>query len=641
MEENINNNSNLNKIIFSNGNNKEAWKDLIYEINSDNLNSNNNIISKLKSFLIEKKNIEITLDIIDFLVHYGASTIVELIAKKDFLKLILELLKNSSKSSVNIQKKVIFLTQKWAKKYKNENNPKYSAFIDNYNTLRKEGIMFPPSNFKLETYIKYITDDEAQDALLKVNVINKNKEENNFANPFLSEKKELDDIANKKIFNNESSINYNENTNNQEDIDNPYCENNYQDNKINTNNFKQQNNFENDFNKNNNNNNNKINNNNNINNNNYNINNNKKSLKNQEKKDNNNFNEQSNEQNTKYPKFPSQFANNLKNNSYNNNFNNNQQNNNMYRNNNNNFSNNNKNNQFSNYNNNVNRNTKNNYNNRNNNYNINNKNLNNNFNSNYSNNNYNRNNNSNYNNNQNYNQNNNNNNYNNNNYYRSNTNFTSNRVNNNNFNNFRNNNDTFDIISFKQTLGNRLLKLNAWIDDGKYSYNSGQLKEGMKEILTEIPKCDYMMNRYQLNSDKRGYEIARNLKMDIEQTCARYEDLVNERNVEKFRSSFTGNSRQYYYNKSLMFPNSSNSSPMNDFNSYFREGNSGSGYGYSGQNYGNTYQKEESIGDKLSDYGGKVKDGFCFVGEKIKDTAISGFNFVKNKLDEDKDLEDI
>ena len=651
-------NSNLYKTISSIGNNKEAWEDLICEINTADLNFSNNIIYTLQNFLIEKSNIEITLDIIDFLVHYGSSTIVELIAKKDFLKLILELLKNSSKSSVTIQKKVIFLTQKWAKKFEKENNPKYSAFIDNYNTLKKGGIIFPPNNFKLETYNKYITDEEIQNALMKANVINKIKEdnkksiidnnkENNFANPFLSEMGELDNIADEKIFNNENTSNKMQNNNNKGDIDNPYCENNYnninQDNHINGNNFNQINNLENNFN---NNNINDINNNNNINDNNYNINNNINPLENQKNNYNNNFNEQSNEQNSIYPKFPSQFGNN----SNNNDFNNNQQNNNMYNNNinfNNNFSNNNnKNNQFSNYNNNDNRNNRNNYNNGNNNYNMNNNNFNNNFNNNYNNNNYinnnyNRNNNNNYNNNQNYNQNRNYNNENNNNYYRSNTNFTNNRVNNNNFNNFRSNNDTFDIISFKQTLGNKLLKLNAWINDGKYSFNSGNLKEGMLEILNEIPKCEYMMNRCQLNNDKRGYEVVRNMKMDMEQTCSRYEDLVNDRRVEPFRSSFTGNSRQYYYNKNAMFGNSNNSSSMNDFNSYYyKGGNNGSGFSYSGQNYGNNYQKEETIGDKISDYGSKVKDGFCFVGGKIKDTAVSGFNFVKEKINDKKDTDD-
>ena len=239
---------------------------------------------------------------------------------------------------------------------------------------------------------------------------------------------------------------------------------------------------------------------------------------------------------------------------------------------------------------------------------------------------------------------------NNNNYNRSNTNYNNNRFNNN--NNFNNNmfsyqnNDTYDINSFKRTLGNKLLQLNRWIDEGKYSFNSGKLKEGIIEIINEISRCEYMMNRCQLNNDRRGYEVARNMRMDMEQTCSRYEDLVNDRRVEQFRSSFTGNTRQYYFNKNQMFGIQSNTIPMGNFNDYYKGGSSSG----SGSNYGSGYsgninnyhyeEKEVSIGDQLSGFGNTVKDGLFFVGGKIKDTAITGFNFVKGKFSDDKDNND-
>ena len=615
MEENLENNSSINKIISSNGNNKEAWEELLSEINSGNSYTNSDIISNLNQFLINKTNIEITLDIIDFLVNYGTAPIVELIAKKEFLKLILELLKKSSNSNVNIQKKIIFLTQKWAKKYENENNPNYSCFIDNYNSLKKNGIIFPPNNFRLETYTKYITDDEVQNTQLKLDVMNKIKEdnkksaletinnkENNFANPFSTDMGETDNIENKKIFVNNNCISYKKNINNDEELDNnPYCENNINNNNEinNNNNFNQNNNIENNFN----------NNFNNFNNNNNNSNNNNIYPLGHPKNKNNNF---INEQNLNVPKFQSQITNN---NNYNNN---NQQNNNIYMNKNNNssFNNNNGNNQFSNFNNN--------YNNRNNN----------NINNSFNNNNYNGNNNY---NNRNYN---NNNNINiNNNYNRSNTDFNNNRFNNN-FNDFSQNNDTFDTNYFKQNLGNKLLQLNSWIDDGKYSFNSGKLKEGILEIINEISRCEYMMDRCKLNNDKNGYGIVRNMKMDIEQTCARYEDMINDRRIEPFISSFTGNSRKYYFNKTAMFGIQNNSIPMNDFNDYYKKGGSGSDSGYSGQNNNYYEEKEVTIGDKLSDYGNKFKEGLFFVGGKIKDTAVSGFNFVKEKINDKKDTDD-
>ena len=151
------------------------------------------------------------------------------------------------------------------------------------------------------------------------------------------------------------------------------------------------------------------------------------------------------------------------------------------------------------------------------------------------------------------------------------------------------------------------------------------------------------MNRCQLNGDKRGYEVARNMRMDMEQTCARYEDLMNNRNVEPFRSSFFGNTRQYYFNKDYMFGKQNDNIPIGNFNDYYKRG-SGSGSGsesgsYSNSNYNNQdYQeKEVTIEDKLSSIGNTVKEGLFFFGGKIKDTAVSGYNYVRDKMnDNDK-----
>ena len=187
-------------------------------------------------------------------------------------------------------------------------------------------------------------------------------------------------------------------------------------------------------------------------------------------------------------------------------------------------------------------------------------------------------------------------------------------------------------------MGNRLLQLNNWIDEGRYSFNSGKLKEGILEIINEIPKCQYMMQKCELNNDKRGYSIIGNMLSDIEQTCSRYEDLVNNRNVETFRSSFTGNTRKYYFNKGLMFGNQSNTIPMGNFNDYYKGAPGGdSGNNYSSNFGGSNYQeKEVTIGDRLSEFGNTFKEGLFFVGGKIKDGAVSGYNFVREKLNDDE-----
>ena len=543
MKEENNKSKNISFIISSNGNNKEAWENLLNNIISNDSNINNDIISNIYQFLIEKTYIEINLDILDFIVQYGSLSMIEIFVNKNLSKQILELLKNNSKSSLNVQKKIIFLIQKWARKYEKEKQQIYSVFINNYKSLKKAGITFPPDNFKITTYEKYISDEEAENFINRIKTDN----ENSFANPFLSEMIETNNKGDKKIFTNESYLKKNLDDDNEE---NPYN----QDNKFN-NNIKSNNNF----------------------NNNYNMNSNKHL-------GNNNIG--LNEQKSHYPKFPSQFKTDIMNNlGKNNNI---RQNNNIYLNNKNNYMNNNCNkinnnnyNRTNNYNNNINKNNR---------IISNNKNFNNNFSS-------------------------------------------------------QNNNNLNDFISYKKILGNRLLQLNSWIDEGIYSPNFCKLKEGIIEIINEIPKCENKMNKCTMNRDKKGYETYRNMKMDMEQTCSRYEDVVNNRDVEPFTSSFFGNSRQYYFNKRQMFGNKKISVP-NNFNDYYK--NINNSYENSNQNsYGGSYnrnnydEREVSVEDKLVEYGGKVKDGLSYVGGKIKDTAISGFNYVKNKINEDDDLSDI
>ena len=518
MEANTSNN--ISKFILSNGLDKIALENIIRDICSEEPNANHDIISFLSQQLKDKTNLEIILDFIDFLVNYGTDTTVELIAKKEFLDQILQLLKKSSKTDINIQKKVVFLIQKWAKKYENEKNRKFFIFVENYNFLKSQNMKFPPLNYNLETYSKFISDEEAQNLLIKAEEQIKKE----FSNPFSESPNQDEGQGNKNIINDNNIRGKQQINKEEEEEENPYKENN------------------------------------------------------------NNIGAQGqNEEERKYPKFPSRFGNTVNNNNIRNNP---KMNNNINMNNNN-----------QRFQNDMRRNTMNQM------------------------------------------QNNNNAN-NNNNYYRTNR---ANTLNNNNCTFAFQNNDTFDIISFKRTVGNRLLQLNRWIDDGKFSFNSGKLKDGMRQILKEIQKCEYMMRRSELSNDKRGYEVARNMRMDMEQTCARYEALMNDRRVEPFCSSFTGNSRQYYYNVNEMFGiqnNNNNNMPMNDFDNYYQNQGRGGNNNYNNNynqynndydNYGmqNNYEeKGSSFGDKLNQFGNDVKEGLSTVGDKIK----SGFNYVKGKF---------
>jgi hypothetical protein len=261
--------------------------------------------------------------------------------------------------------------------------------------------------------------------------------------------------------------------------------------------------------------------------------------------------------------------------------------------------------------------------------------------------------NNNYNNN--FNQNNNNNNYNNNNFLNNNNNYQNNQ-NNNNFNNnkLRSNNNNYigqadysaEARYYKRLLGNKLLQLNAWINEGKFSFNSGRLKNGIQEILGELAYTNTLMQRYQKIGQRQAYDIIRNMRLDIEQTCARYEALNCGKIVEPFYSSFQGNTKQYYYNINNMFGLEQNYEYYNFDNYYQRSGNNSgfqnqNNYGYQNQsNYfyqSNQFEKEKTFGDKLSDFGSGVKDGLCKFGRTIKNGAVSGYKFIKNKISDNDD----
>ena len=602
--------SNLSQIFSSNGENKEAWSDLLCSlISGDNENIQKAIIF-LKQNLMIKEKVELTLDIIDFLITYGTQEIIEQIAHKDFLNCILVLLKNKSKSSVEVQKKVIFLTQKWHKKFENEENSKLIGFSENYNSLKKAGIIFPPENYNIQTYNNYISEEESQNSLMKASAIKKLTKESeeikksmgiNFANPFSESDISSNFSNNNMCLDDEENENEIKNIPKKEeqnlDEENPYLKKEEKDEKSNSKNIfsMNDNNIIDDEKKNNNDNTKKDNNfDDKIHNNNIQETNNMSSYTNTGEENNIQNNEQNNVQNfsqeknqqaqqEKYPKFPSQMSN-LTNNNVNIN-----QNNNAYKLRNNPM--NNQNNQFSNINNNYN------------NFNQNNNfKANNNYNNNYNNFSNNRNN------------------------YQNNNNY------NNNYNSQGQNDYLIEAKTYKKLLGNKLLQLNAWINEGKYSFNSGRLKQGIQEILNEISICNNMMRNYQNKGEREAFGIIRNMRMDIEQTCSRYEDLMCDKNVQPFISTFQGNTRQYYYDTNRMFGIQQNYE-MGNFDNYYKSSGLSTGNNYGNNNY--NYKREETFGDKLSSFGNTVKDGLISFGKSVKNTAVSGYEYVKKKIDKD------
>ena len=197
--------SNIQKIYDSNGNHVKGWKKFLYEINLENTKINDEIFTKINQSILDKESIDLTLDIIDFIIDNGDNCIIDLIATKNFLINIRKLLKVDAIKEIEIQKKIIFLIQKWALKF--GNNIKYKIFKENYENLKLK-ITFPNEDYKIETYNKYIENDEIKKAMNIISEIKKKEKyykdainnfmsslETQYANPFFEIEKQ-DDLTN-------------------------------------------------------------------------------------------------------------------------------------------------------------------------------------------------------------------------------------------------------------------------------------------------------------------------------------------------------------------------------------------------------------------------------------------------------------
>ena len=167
MEEH-NKTSVIRKIYDTNGKNQNQWKKLLFEIQLDDKNINNAIFSKINNSLIDKVKVDLTIDVIDFIIDYGINSIIDLIANSDLLLNFKHLLKVDSQLNIEAQKKVVFLIQKWGLKF--NDNPRYSIFKDTYESLINI-ITFPPPEYKIDTYQKYFHEVEINQTLAEINKI--------------------------------------------------------------------------------------------------------------------------------------------------------------------------------------------------------------------------------------------------------------------------------------------------------------------------------------------------------------------------------------------------------------------------------------------------------------------------------------
>ena len=217
-------------------------------------------------------------------------------------------------------------------------------------------------------------------------------------------------------------------------------------------------------------------------------------------------------------------------------------------------------------------------------------------------------------------------------------NFNDNNVNNsnniNNINNYNNNNNmnqSFnpyedqnlnDIngkynISFQENVNplelktkweNDLYEYNNWIDFGKYSFYANQLKTKMIEIINILPKIENLINRYTYSNEESYKEIILGIRNNMEQTLYRYKRIMNGENTEKYKSFFEGNKKRYYVNTNI--------------NSFFNQ----------------TKQEVHKVNynvEEPKNLGDKIKEGLFNFGKTIKEGAISGYDYVKEKISGD------
>lgn len=170
----------INKLYVSHGNDRQDWINLLCSVYESN--SYNDIISYFIQALKNDPSNILTLDIIDFLVDYGTKNLIKEISTVNFMINIFNLLKKHSGASLDVQKKGIYLTQKWNNKALQDPYDYENGFTKNFNELQKHGITFPPRDYLMPTYNRFISISEANS--IKENILNQNNPKIPLFNPF-------------------------------------------------------------------------------------------------------------------------------------------------------------------------------------------------------------------------------------------------------------------------------------------------------------------------------------------------------------------------------------------------------------------------------------------------------------------------
>ena len=161
----LENNSKISELISSKGESKKNWKLLLCDLINDEDKNNKEIIKQIDSVLSQNINInfdliDLILDVMDFIFDYGSKDIIGRLS----FSCLNDIYHLNSNKGIQTKKesaqKILYLIQKWKNKHSND----VSKFKEIFDKIESKGIIFPPKEEIIETYTKYITLEEIQDA---------------------------------------------------------------------------------------------------------------------------------------------------------------------------------------------------------------------------------------------------------------------------------------------------------------------------------------------------------------------------------------------------------------------------------------------------------------------------------------------
>ena len=108
---------------------------------------------------------------------------------------------------------------------------------------------------------------------------------------------------------------------------------------------------------------------------------------------------------------------------------------------------------------------------------------------------------------------------------------------------------------FENTWNEKIKDLNKYINEGVVYKYQETLKGGIKEFITELSKneMEEIILKCAKIGDDKNRNMVSNIKSDMEQTCHRFECLMKDKKVEKFKSAFNGNLKKYIFNSETIF----------------------------------------------------------------------------------------